>query len=63
MVFLEKEVFFSCKVLRLTKAQTRTTRIRYEEKLPVFIISWRTGIFYVRQAARIFFFLQIWNLG
>jgi hypothetical protein len=31
------------------------------EELP--LISWRIGTFYARQAARIFFFPLLWNLG
>ena len=58
--FLEKEVFFSCKVLRLGKAQTHT-RIRYEGKLPVDYLSLRELEFFT--CARLPVFLSFYSSG
>ena len=58
--FLEKEVFFSCKVLRLGKAKTHT-RIRYEGKLPVDYLSLRELEFFT--CARLPVFLSFYRSG
>ena len=53
-----KNVFFSKALPDMAKLIDE-----FEDEEELLFISWRTGIFYARQAARIFFFPLLWNLG
>lgn len=58
-LFVEKKrCLFREKLCQMAKL---IDELEDEEELP--FISWRTGTFYARQAARIFFFRRLWNLG
>ena len=58
LIVEKKRCLFREKLCQMAKL---IDELKDEEELA--FISWRTGIFYARQAARISFFLQLWNLG
>ena len=57
LIVEKKRCLFHEKLCQMAKLKDE---LKYKEDLP--FISWRIGIFYARQAARIFFFPLLWNL-
>jgi hypothetical protein len=58
LIVEEKRCFFLEKLCQMAKLIHE-----FEDEEELLFISWRTGIFYARQVARIFFFPLLWNLG